>query len=167
MIHAIFGYTLMGAGVVRIIEISFVLKDKPTLSEDGTDPNSFQYLTPFLLTASGFLFMGATEEQMQLLDAQGIDHISYILILYSISFLMFLFTNMLIHLYAVGAEPAYIKLDAESGTGNGHVRLPNGQANGHLVRDAEEFELEGLTSDDEDVAGDTDPLVTKEGRRQN
>jgi hypothetical protein len=34
--------------------------------------------------------MGATEEQMQLLDAQGVDHVSYILILYSISFLMFL-----------------------------------------------------------------------------
>lgn len=71
---------------------------------------------------------------------------------------------MLIHLYAVNAQPASIKLDAESG--NGHVCLPNGHAreNGHL-RDAEEFELEGLTSDDEDNAGDTDPLVTKEGRR--
>jgi hypothetical protein len=43
-----------------------------------------------LLVASGFLFMGATEEQMQLLDAQGVDHVSYILILYSVSFLMFL-----------------------------------------------------------------------------
>jgi hypothetical protein len=52
MTHAIFGYTLMGAGVVRIIEISFVLKDKATLSEDGTDPNSFQYLTPFVGIAS-------------------------------------------------------------------------------------------------------------------
>lgn len=48
MVHSIFGYTLMGAGLVRIIEISFVLRDKPTLSEDGTDPNSFQYLTPFV-----------------------------------------------------------------------------------------------------------------------
>jgi hypothetical protein len=74
---------------------------------------------------------------------------------------------MLIHLYAVGAQPASIKLDAESGRANGHIRLSNGQANGHLDRDAEEFELEGLTSDDEDTAGDTDPLVTKEGRRPN
>ena len=74
---------------------------------------------------------------------------------------------MLIHLYAVNAQPASIKLDTESG--NGHVRLPNGHAreNGHL-HDAEEFELEGLTSDDEDNAGDTDPLVaSKEGRRTN
>ncbi|KAF2434815.1 hypothetical protein EJ08DRAFT_657034 [Tothia fuscella] len=170
MIHSIFGYTLMGAGLVRIIEISFVLKDKATLSEDGTDPNSFQYLTPFLLYASGFLFMGATEEQMQLLDAKGVDHVSYILILYSISFLMFLFTNMLIHVYAVGAQSKSIKLDSESGQRNGHVRLPNGhpQENGHIVRDAEEFELHGLTSDDdEEGAGDTYPLVAKEGRRTN
>jgi hypothetical protein len=74
---------------------------------------------------------------------------------------------MLIHLYAVGSQPASIKLDTESGRQNGHVRLPNGHANGHIARDAEEFELEGLTSDDEDAAGDTDPLVTKEGRRTN
>jgi hypothetical protein len=73
---------------------------------------------------------------------------------------------MLIHLYAVNATPAAIKLDAEQG--NGHVRLPNGHGheNGRLAREAEEFELEGLTSDDEEGAGDTDPLVaSKEGRR--
>jgi Protein of unknown function (Ytp1)/Domain of unknown function (DUF2427) len=48
MTHAIFGYTLMAAAIIRIMEISFVLKDKATLSEDGTAPNSFQYLTPFV-----------------------------------------------------------------------------------------------------------------------
>ena len=34
--------------------------------------------------------MGATEEQMQLLDQAGIMHVSYVLILYSIAFLLFL-----------------------------------------------------------------------------
>lgn len=48
MTHSIFGYTLMAASIARIIEISFVLQDKQTLSEDGTSPNSFQYLTPFV-----------------------------------------------------------------------------------------------------------------------
>lgn len=43
-----------------------------------------------LLYASGFLFMGATEEQMQLLSDSGVTHVSYILILYSIAFLLFL-----------------------------------------------------------------------------
>lgn len=48
MIHKIFGYTLMAAGLTRIIEISFVLRDRSSLSADGSDPNSFQFLTPFV-----------------------------------------------------------------------------------------------------------------------
>jgi hypothetical protein len=94
-VHAIFGYSLMAAGLTRIIEISFVLRDKTTLNvtpdgQNDDEINSFQYLPPFLLYASGFLFMGATEEQMQLLSDHHVTHVSYILILYSISFLLFL-----------------------------------------------------------------------------
>lgn len=48
MIHTIFGYTLMAAGLTRIIEISFVLRDRSSVNADGSDPNSFQYLTPFV-----------------------------------------------------------------------------------------------------------------------
>ena len=48
MVHTVFGYTLMGAGLTRLIEISFVLKDKNTLSEDGSDASSFQFLPPFV-----------------------------------------------------------------------------------------------------------------------
>lgn len=90
MIHTVFGYTLMAAGACRIIEISFVLRDRNATTADGSDPNSFQYLTPFLLYASGFLFMGATEEQMKLLSDAHVTHVSYVLILYSIAFLLFL-----------------------------------------------------------------------------
>lgn len=94
-VHAVFGYTLMLAGLTRIIEISFVLKDKQTLvGPEGGDVDaeisSFQYLPPFLLYASGFIFMGATEEQMRMLSDAHVTHVSYILILYSLAFLMFL-----------------------------------------------------------------------------
>ncbi|CAI6333278.1 unnamed protein product [Periconia digitata] len=159
MVHEVFGYTLMAAGVTRIVEISFVLRDRSSVNADGADPNSFQYLTPFLLYASGFLFMGATEEQMQVLSDAHVTHVSYVLILFSIAFLLFLFTNMLIHLYAVSTWSSNSKSDDE----NPHV---NGMANGHAradrrVRDAEEFELEGLISDDEDAR----PLVDKEERQ--
>lgn len=34
--------------------------------------------------------MGATEEQMQLLNDAGITHVSYVLILYSVAFILFL-----------------------------------------------------------------------------
>lgn len=47
MIHTIFGYSLMGAGLARIIEVAFVVRDANTISEDG-DANSFQYVAPFV-----------------------------------------------------------------------------------------------------------------------
>jgi hypothetical protein len=43
-VHLIFGYTLMAAGLARMIEVSFVVKDKTNLPE----PNSFQFLPPFV-----------------------------------------------------------------------------------------------------------------------
>ena len=48
MVHKFFGYTLMMAGLTRMVEIAFVLRDKATLSEDGTDINSFQHIPPFV-----------------------------------------------------------------------------------------------------------------------
>ncbi|CAG8036528.1 unnamed protein product [Penicillium salamii] len=148
MVHSIFGYTLMGAGLTRVIEISFVLKDKPALSE----PNSFQYLTPFLLYASGFLFLGATEEQMVMLNNAGIMHVSYVLILYSVAFIVFLFVNVLLHIYAVHAWPNSESTDQNgpkyttlSANANGHARSASQQ-----IQDAEAFELHGLISDDEE-----------------
>ncbi|MCJ1275646.1 hypothetical protein MMC21_003449 [Puttea exsequens] len=158
-VHAVFGYTLMAAGAARIVEISFVLRDRDAISEtDMEDTNSFQYLTPFLLYTSGFLFMGATEEQMALLATAHVSHVSYILLLYSISFLLFLFVSMLLHLYASHTWPldAQPKDRPDQGL-NGHV--------GHVdrrVRDAEEFELEGLMSEDEGT-GDS---PTGSGRRK-
>lgn len=46
--HAFFGYSLIAAGFTRVIEISFILKDRDTLSPDGSNPQSFQFLTPFV-----------------------------------------------------------------------------------------------------------------------
>ncbi|KAL1853824.1 hypothetical protein Plec18167_007188 [Paecilomyces lecythidis] len=172
MIHSVFGYTLMAAGAARIVEISFVLKDRSTLSPDGTDPNSFQYLPPFLLYASGFLFMGATEEQMQLLSDAGVTHVSYVLILYSIAFILFLFVNVLLHIYAVHAWPETAKY-TPSGSRGGSSRpgsRPRGERsqsfmNGHLrsqseaqqIHDAEAFELQGLISEEDDENSPSSP----------
>ncbi|CAK7216102.1 hypothetical protein SBRCBS47491_002718 [Sporothrix bragantina] len=154
--HTMFGYTLMAAGLTRIIEVAFVVRDKNSVSSDSTESNSFQFIPVFLLYAAGFLFMGATEEQMLLVAGSGIDHVAYILILYSLAFLMFLFVNMLINLYdrhanadllaaknkqrqsAEAAEAAAVRL-------NGTARAENRQ-----VRDAEEFELGELMSEDEE-----------------
>ncbi|KAM3509313.1 hypothetical protein MY10362_000648 [Beauveria mimosiformis] len=144
MTHAMFGKTLMAVGVTRVIEIAFVLEDKQSLHESGRTWNSFQYIPVFLMYAAGFLFMGATEEQMNLVDSSAMDGVSYTLILYSLAFMVFLFTNMLIHLYD------RLSPKEEGGKySNGHMRL-NGDAHEESrLRDVEEFELEGL-SDEED-----------------
>jgi hypothetical protein len=93
--------------------------------------------------------MGATEEQMELVSDAGITHVSYVLVLYSFSFLIFLFTNMLLHLYATNSAPAVPPKDGEDTPPraprmNGHAHTDSRQ-----IRDAEEFELAGLMSDDE------------------
>jgi len=48
MVHSTFGYTLMAAGLARIIEISFVVKDAMGISSDGRQVNSFQYIPVFV-----------------------------------------------------------------------------------------------------------------------
>ncbi|KAL8376694.1 hypothetical protein RB595_007693 [Gaeumannomyces hyphopodioides] len=140
--HSAFGYTLVAAGVARIIEISFVLGDKSAISDSGYDIHSFQYIPIFLLYASGFLFLGATEEQMALVAQTGIDHVAYILILYSLAFLIFLFVCMLLSVYdqSANADPGAAK-NASRGTVDPEQRQ---------LQDAEEFELDGLMTDDED-----------------
>lgn len=52
MTHKIFGYTLMAVGVTRIIEIAFILQDKPGISEDGTESHSFQYIPIFVSSSA-------------------------------------------------------------------------------------------------------------------
>ncbi|KAJ5095084.1 Protein YTP1 [Penicillium argentinense] len=165
MIHSIFGYTLMAAGFTRIIEISFVLRDKSALSMNGAEPNSFQYLPPFLLYASGFLFMGATEEQMKLLSDAGITHVSYVLILYSIAFILFLFVNVLLHIYAIHAWPEEDSAEEESDpesrgkytSANGLNGRARSQSEAQRIQDAETFELQGLISDEEEEGSSMGP----------
>jgi hypothetical protein len=112
--------------------------------------------------------MGATEEQMAMLNEANVTHVSYILLLYSVAFILYLcklslstkrwlsnaqaVVNMLLHVYISATWPANEPVPFEQ-------RRPraNGHANGHIqserarqhVRDAEEFELEGLMSDGE------------------
>lgn len=89
---------------------------------------------------------------MQLISDAGITHVSYVLVLYSFAFIVFLFVNMLLHLYAVLAAPSPPPKDVERPS-----RMP--RMNGHRptdsrqIRDAEEFELDGLMSEDE-IEGD-------------
>ena len=109
-------------------------------------------ILPQLLYAAGFLFMGANEEQMDLVDQSSMDHVAYILILFSLAFMAFLFANMLISVYDHAAPP-----DSSTKEPAANGRL-GPRLNGNVpMRDAQEFELEGLMSDDDDENGNDTP----------
>ncbi|KAI2765627.1 hypothetical protein DTO012A8_9148 [Penicillium roqueforti] len=98
--------------------------------------------------------MGATEEQMLLLNNAGVTHVAYVLVLYSIAFILFLFVNILLHLYAVHAWPNSESTNQDGpmySTLNGNANV-NGRArsNSQQIQDAEAFELHGLISDDDE-----------------
>lgn len=113
-VHSLFGYTLMGAGVARLIEVCFVLQDRPTgstrESPDAAARNAeavngswypikaFQYLPPYLLVASGAILM-STDEEMRWADGKGVDHGTWGMIDLSFSLLLFLWINVLVDLY--------------------------------------------------------------------
>lgn len=132
-IHAIFGISLMGAGISRIIEISFLLKDK-SCSSNG-DILSFQYFPPFLLTFSGILFMGANEEQLVLVNDLGSDSSAYLLVVSSAAFMIFLWFQLMLELY--------LRLVGYDKNGSLHET-----AYQEINQQVEEFELANLSDEE-------------------
>ena len=109
--------------------------------------------------------MGATEEQMALLSALEVTHVSYVLILFSITFLLFLYVSVLLHIYAQHAWPIEkskpIALPSASIPPSPAPPRQNGSASRGLtarerqsVQDAEEFELTGLIDGEDDIRTD-------------
>lgn len=84
-VHYVFGLVLMTGGALRIVEISFLLKDERAADKIY----SFQYLAPFCLVCAGITFMGANEEQLILVLRLGADHSAYILLLGSAAFMVY------------------------------------------------------------------------------
>ncbi|CAG8485578.1 414_t:CDS:10, partial [Diversispora eburnea] len=103
-VHKNFGFALISASIARIIEVSF-LKDKVI--------TPFHHLCPYLLILSGLLFMGANEEQIDVLEDNNFDAYSYGLVHASIAFLIFLYVHLQIDLYwrsgENDGEPEYIE----------------------------------------------------------
>lgn len=113
--------------------------------------------------------MGATEEQIAILSSQGVTHVSYILLIFSAAFLLFLFVNVLVHVYAQSTQP--LDLDGLSKRSDdsdelhseeyrhreGGIKLPATPLAARRKRDldrarqAEEFELQGLIEEGADV----------------
>ncbi|KAH8989472.1 hypothetical protein EDB92DRAFT_1947422 [Lactarius akahatsu] len=124
-VHGVFGYTLMLAGLTRLVEVCFVApsytpadgaeddRSEHTLA-DGAGAESgaaskgrpFRHLPPFLLVAAGLLFMSATDEELQYVHESGMDHVTYILIMFSTAFLLYAHIVFLVTLYATSGRNA-------------------------------------------------------------
>lgn len=104
---------------------------------------------------------------MELVNDSGIDHVAYVLILYSLAFLMFLFTNVLIHLYDRSVNGAGIpKGMNQNGHATGAHRRGVSSVDERHLRDVEEFELDGLMSEDEDEEHAQRRKLLKEGEAE-
>lgn len=83
--------------------------------------------------------MGATAEQMSLIDASSMDHVSYILVLLSVACIVFLFANILIYIYDC------LTTDITSH----HEYYKQHTAERGAPTATDDFELRGLISDEE------------------
>ncbi|KAG9313187.1 hypothetical protein JVU11DRAFT_6644 [Chiua virens] len=145
-VHGMFGYTLMLAGLARIVDICFITTSSTagplgdnrsehtltsgTNAHDETSPKvqvarAFRHLPPFLLVASGLLFMSATDEELNVVHGKGMDHVTYVLGMYSFAFLLYIFTLFLLNLYATSgrnanAQPQEVVFSAPP---NGEIEL--------------------------------------------
>jgi hypothetical protein len=136
-VHATFGHTLMLAGLARIIEICFIptteVSDGDSYSEHtltdtglsagytGNADNgkaaaarAFRHLPPFLLVAAGLLFMSATDEELQFVHDNGMDHVTYLLIMFSIAFILYTLILALINLYSTSGRNAITSNTADN-----------------------------------------------------
>ncbi|OBZ73721.1 Protein YTP1 [Grifola frondosa] len=159
-VHAAFGYTLMLAGITRIIEVSFIVpKYTPEPSTDGdshsehtladdtagqsTTAKGFRHLPPFLLVAAGLLFMSATDEELQFVNGEGMDHVTYILIMFSLAFILYTLIVSLINLYATSGR------NAASATAEGGIEMTAGSKWYARVPDADMDVETHVIGDDE------------------
>lgn len=88
LVHTVFGYTLMAAGVSKLADICLLVDSGP-----------WQHTTPFLLTVAGVMFLSSTDQQLRKVLVKQIDHPTYALIQISTATAIYLFVNMLLSLY--------------------------------------------------------------------
>ncbi|QPG76158.1 hypothetical protein FOA43_003544 [Brettanomyces nanus] len=150
-VHTFFGLVLMFGGAIRIMEISFLLHDKR--SDPSGQVLSFQYLAPFALVLAGTLFMGANEEQVQLVVDMGADHSAYILIVASTACLVQLFYLLLLDLYlhlcgcSISGTSPYQSLE-----GGQNLEDTTNSISENTARQSDDhFELDDLSSLDNDA----------------
>jgi len=182
-VHAMFGRTLMLAGFTRIMEVVFFV---PTYASDRSDDDntsehtlaegvssrsvsskaassrSFRYLTPFLLVAAGLLFMSATDEELEYVKDNEMDHVTYILTILSFAFLLYAFIVLLVNLYSTtgrnasnttihAVDDSNIEMVTPGGRSKWYSRVPSRGGPGRAQnRNHSQIHVLGDDEDDED-----------------
>ncbi|EDR13954.1 uncharacterized protein LACBIDRAFT_152078, partial [Laccaria bicolor S238N-H82] len=95
-VHAMCGYTLMVAGLARIVEVCFFIPN----DRKAAAAQAFRHLPPFYIHTSIILFISATDEALEYVHENGMDHVTYVLIMFSSAFALYTFILFLIHLYS-------------------------------------------------------------------
>ncbi|KAL1411021.1 hypothetical protein Q8F55_001966 [Vanrija albida] len=147
-IHALFGYALIAAGVLRVVEVCFVLHDAPS---DSAHIRIFQHLPPYLLVLGGTLFISATNEEMHNANDLGIDHVSYALFDFSLSFLIYLIITFLVHLYQNTGRNAGTRSVESNAQEAGYSQLATRGGGDPDADGPEAYELTEHGSDDDAV----------------
>ncbi|KAJ6547860.1 hypothetical protein B0H10DRAFT_2130623 [Mycena sp. CBHHK59/15] len=174
LVHAMFGYTVMLAGLTRIIEVCFfsaptkapdVVDDDNVSDHTLTEPSprypsrypappvdtgaaaaskAFRHLPAFVSdSVSSVLFMSATDEELQFVHDNEMDHVTYILIMFSIAFLLYALIVFVIHLYATTGRNAAAREDNSiamtAPRSKWYSRVPNAEAGPmHVVGEDDE-----------------------------
>ncbi|KAF8075183.1 hypothetical protein FPV67DRAFT_1575567 [Lyophyllum atratum] len=170
-VHSTFGHTLMLAGFTRIIEICFFAPkfthegsqddntsdhtlaersprfqtspEVPSDSGKAAASRAFRHLPPFLLVAAGLLFISATDEELKFVHENDMDHVTYILIMFSIAFFMYSFIVFLIHLYSTTGrnaasnsttDDANIEMSPRGIRAKWYARVPNPERESEVNR---------------------------------
>ncbi|EGG02139.1 uncharacterized protein MELLADRAFT_38759 [Melampsora larici-populina 98AG31] len=100
LVHGVFGYTLMAAGLSKLLDV-YLFDDQINLNSSSTSSIKFSrlHLTPFLLLNSGIMYLSSTDQQLRMVLVKQIDHSTYTLIQICLSTLIYFFVNLLINLF--------------------------------------------------------------------
>lgn len=108
--------------------------------------------------------MSATDEELRNADSLGIDHVSYALFDFSLSFLIYLVITFLVHLYSNSGRNALQKadngeeiFDSARAEEHGYAKVPAGEQRGG-DDDLHEDGPEAYEMADRDSSGESDAV---------
>ncbi|KIW94093.1 uncharacterized protein Z519_05409 [Cladophialophora bantiana CBS 173.52] len=152
-VHEILGCVMMSAGAIHFMEIAYFIRnvDRSNATVDSSphkSPNPSEFVFSFLIIVMGVINIYAPPQTLWLFNYWGLDHISLMLIWFSIAMGIMCFTLTLVQLYR--------------SLKNSELQLIRGHGDLGIMEDTELCGLLGTDTeggDEEEVKTTTDPSV--------